>query len=78
MTSEQETKLREFWSRFFQLVDEAPVEGSDNPKSGGGGSGDNDAKNAGKDIPKDDAAKEKQRAEQEMKDANARSASRQG
>ena len=56
-----------------QLIDDAPADGEDpdnaeDPSSKSKKKGDKDS---GKDIPKDDAAKEKLRAEQEMKDANA-------
>ncbi|GAA5831757.1 hypothetical protein JCM5353_006625 [Sporobolomyces roseus] len=67
LTPDQEKALKAFWAEFLQLVEEAPVEGS-GPKGG------NDAPppdKPGKDIPKDDAAKEKMRTEQEMADAKA-------
>ncbi|GAA5835492.1 hypothetical protein JCM3766R1_006432 [Sporobolomyces carnicolor] len=67
LTPDQEKSLKAFWAEFLQLVDNAPVEGS-------GAKGGNDAPppdKPGKDIPKDDAAKERLRAEQEMADAKA-------
>jgi len=70
LTSDQEQSLRDFWARFFKLADDAPEEG----KGGGGSAGgmnDMDEKKPGKDIPKDDEAKAKMRAEEEMKNANA-------
>ncbi|GAA5893636.1 Csr1p [Sporobolomyces salmoneus] len=67
LTPDQEKSLKAFWAEFLQLVDNAPVEGSGAKKG-------NDAPppdKPGKDIPKDDAAKEKLRTEQEMADAKA-------
>ncbi|GAA5874604.1 hypothetical protein JCM16303_002919 [Sporobolomyces ruberrimus] len=67
LTPDQEKALKAFWAEFLQLVDEAPVEGSG---AKGGADGPPPDK-PGKDIPKDDAAKERLRAEQEMADAKA-------
>ncbi|KAK4056713.1 hypothetical protein OIO90_002265 [Microbotryomycetes sp. JL221] len=65
---EQEKALKEFWQEFFKLVDEAPEEGS-GPKSKSDPSSGNEKE--GGDIPKDDAAKEKMKAEEEMRNARA-------
>ncbi|GAA6054266.1 hypothetical protein JCM3770_005151 [Rhodotorula araucariae] len=64
LTSEQETALKAYWVEFLKLVDESPVEGS-----GTSSSALETADKPGKDIPKDDAAKERLKAEQEMRDA---------
>ncbi|KAM0791312.1 hypothetical protein ACM66B_005784 [Microbotryomycetes sp. NB124-2] len=64
---EQEQALKEFWQEFFKLVDEAPEEGS-GPKSK---SDPSQGDEKGGDIPKDDAAKERMKAEEEMRNAKA-------
>lgn len=65
LTSEQERKLKEFWTEFFKLIDESPTEGSGAKSAAMQEASDK----PGKDIPKDDAAKERMKAEQEMRDA---------
>lgn len=65
LTSEQERKLKEFWTEFFKLIDESPTEGSGAKSAAMQEANDK----PGKDIPKDDAAKERMKAEQEMRDA---------
>ncbi|GAA5959310.1 hypothetical protein JCM21900_003925 [Sporobolomyces salmonicolor] len=66
LTPDQEKALKAFWLEFLQLVDQAPTEGS-GPKA----TNEPAAEKPGKDIPKDDAAKERLKAEQEMADAKA-------
>lgn len=62
---DQEAALKSFWKEFLNLVDESPEEGSGAHSAAMESAGDK----PGKDIPKDDAAKEKLKAEQEMRDA---------
>ncbi|KAK4054517.1 hypothetical protein OIV83_001011 [Microbotryomycetes sp. JL201] len=64
---EQEKALKEFWQEFFQLIDEAPEEGSGPKSKSDPSTGDE----KGGDIPKDDAAKERMKAEEEMRNAKA-------
>lgn len=63
LTPEQEDKLREFWQHLYQLIDEAPERGA--------GSGSKSSTTVDKGIPKDDQAKERAKAEQELRDAKA-------
>lgn len=66
LTSEQTQKLKKMWKELFELVDNAPEEGS------GGGKVDDDVtdeKAAQKNIPKDDNAKEALRQQKEKEAA---------
>jgi hypothetical protein len=61
------SQLSDIAPQFFRLVDNAPEEGS----SGAPAKREAGSDKPGKDIPKDDAAKEKAKAEEELREAKA-------
>ncbi|KAM0791313.1 hypothetical protein ACM66B_005785 [Microbotryomycetes sp. NB124-2] len=71
LTPEQEQGLKDFWKEFLGLIDKAPKEGSGPKSKGSGDSAPKNEKDAGKDIPKDDNAKERMKAEEERRNAEA-------
>lgn len=72
LTAEQTTKLKQFWSEFYTLIDNAPKYGSADPNAAKANA---EADTKGSDKPpkasKDDAARDRQRQEQELRDARA-------
>ncbi|KAK4054516.1 hypothetical protein OIV83_001010 [Microbotryomycetes sp. JL201] len=71
LTREQEQGLKDFWKEFLGLIDKAPKQGSGPKSKGSANSAPKDEKDAGKDIPKDDNAKERMKAEEERRNAEA-------
>ncbi|CAO1622453.1 unnamed protein product [Jaminaea pallidilutea] len=81
LDDDQQKALREMYRRFFELTtknvevsEELEKKGGPNKATGGGSSkaasGGKDEKEAGKDIPKGDAAKEEAKKQEEMKEMN--------
>ncbi|KAK4056712.1 hypothetical protein OIO90_002264 [Microbotryomycetes sp. JL221] len=71
LTEQQEKDLKAFWKEFLQLIDEAPEQGAGPKGKGSADSAPKNEKDAGKDIPKDDNAKERMKAEEERRNAEA-------
>ncbi|PWN98190.1 hypothetical protein FA09DRAFT_338618 [Tilletiopsis washingtonensis] len=75
---DQQKALREIWRRFFELYEKNPERSAELDKKGGPNSVSDkdsapppkDEKQAGKDIPKDDKAKEEAKKQEEMKEMN--------